>query len=249
MLFYNANEDALGSLSDNANIGESDPGYGRDLFFPVAFEFSHRDQPSSDFVYTVQRGDTLGVLARRFGLPLNTLASANGIVNRDQIDVGQQLVIPIAASPTEISALQEYYRTYEWSGEHTLPDWLEVPEPTLQNGKQILVVLSQQTAFAYEDGLLLAHFIVSTGLPATPTVQGNYAIYRKITSQRMSGPGYDLANVPWVMYFYQGYAFHGTYWHNNFGSPMSHGCVNMQTQEAAWLFDWAEIGTAVLVLP
>lgn len=49
----------------------------------------------------------------------------------------------------------------------------------------------------------------------------------------MTGPGYDLPNVPYTMYFYQGYGLHGTYWHNNFGTPMSHGCVNMPTPERA----------------
>jgi lipoprotein-anchoring transpeptidase ErfK/SrfK len=49
------------------------------------------------------------------------------------------------------------------------------------------------------------------------------------------------------MYFYRGYSFHGTYWHNNFGFPMSHGCVNMPTPEAEWLYNFAEVGTPVHV--
>ena len=61
----------------------------------------------------------------------------------------------------------------------------------------------------------------------------------------MTGPGYDLKDVPWVMYFYKGYSFHGTYWHTTFGQPMSHGCVNMITEDAKWLFDWAPKGTKV----
>jgi lipoprotein-anchoring transpeptidase ErfK/SrfK len=89
--------------------------------------------------------------------------------------------------------------------------------------------------------------IVSTGLWGTPTVQGDYRIYWKLTSQTMSGPGYYLPGVPWVMYFYQGYAIHGTYWHNNFGQPMSHGCVNLPTDQAEWFFRWAEVGTPVHV--
>jgi lipoprotein-anchoring transpeptidase ErfK/SrfK len=63
----------------------------------------------------------------------------------------------------------------------------------------------------------------------------------------MSGPGYYLPNVQWVMYFYQGYGFHGTYWHNNFGNPMSHGCVNMTNDDALWLFNFASVGTNVWV--
>ena len=56
----------------------------------------------------------------------------------------------------------------------------------------------------------------------------------------------DLPNVPYTMYFYKGYGIHGTYWHHNFGHPMSHGCVNMRTSDAAWLFNWASVGTPVV---
>jgi lipoprotein-anchoring transpeptidase ErfK/SrfK len=63
----------------------------------------------------------------------------------------------------------------------------------------------------------------------------------------MAGPGYYLPDVPYTMYFYRGYGIHGTYWHSNFGTPMSHGCVNMQTDEAGWMFNWASVGTLVNV--
>jgi lipoprotein-anchoring transpeptidase ErfK/SrfK len=51
------------------------------------------------------------------------------------------------------------------------------------------------------------------------------------------------------MYFYKGYGLHGTYWHHNFGHPMSHGCVNMPTDEAEWAFNWSTYGTPVVVVP
>ena len=56
----------------------------------------------------------------------------------------------------------------------------------------------------------------------------------------MTGPNYYLPDVPYTMYFYGGYGLHGTYWHNNFGQPMSHGCVNLETGNAQKLFEWAE---------
>jgi lipoprotein-anchoring transpeptidase ErfK/SrfK len=56
---------------------------------------------------------------------------------------------------------------------------------------------------------------------------------------RFAGTAYDLPDVPWVQYFHQDYAFHGAYWHNNFGTPMSNGCINMRIWDAKWLFDWA----------
>jgi len=115
------------------------------------------------------------------------------------------------------------------------------------DGRRFVVDLSEQMLYAYEGDTMVRSTLVSTGLPQWPTVTGTYYIYLKYRSQRMRGPGYDLPNVPYVMYFYKGYGLHGTYWHNNFGSPMSHGCVNMPTSEAEWAFNWASIGTPVTV--
>ena len=64
---------------------------------------------------------------------------------------------------------------------------------------------------------------------------------------RMTGNDYDVPNVPNVLYFDRGYALHGAYWHNNFGTPMSHGCVNLPLGNAQWLFNWAQIGTPVII--
>jgi len=116
------------------------------------------------------------------------------------------------------------------------------------SGKQIVVILHEQRVYAYQNGQLVRNVLVSTGLPGTPTVTGTYHIYVKYTAQLMVGPDYYLPNVPWVMYFYEGYSFHGTYWHHNWGHPMSHGCVNMPTDEALWLYDWAPVGTQVTVM-
>lgn len=109
------------------------------------------------------------------------------------------------------------------------------------------VDLTNQAVYAYEGDVMVNSFIVSTGTWLTPTVVGQYNIYVKYRSTKMSGPGYYLPNVPYVMYFHKGYGLHGTYWHNNFGTPMSHGCVNLRTDDAAWLYDWASVGTLVNV--
>jgi len=107
------------------------------------------------------------------------------------------------------------------------------------------VDLTNQRVYAYEGDVVVNSFIVSTGTWQTPTVTGQYNIYVKYSSAKMSGPGYYLPNVPYIMYFYGGYGLHGTYWHNNFGTPMSHGCVNLRTEDAGWLFGWASVGTLV----
>lgn len=120
--------------------------------------------------------------------------------------------------------------------------------PAAGNGERwIDVNLSEQRVYAYEGDVIVNSFLVSTGVAATPTVTGEYKIYVKVRIQDMSGPGYYLKDVPWVMFFYEEYGFHGTYWHNNFGTPMSRGCVNLTVDDAAWLFSWASVGTVVNV--
>jgi lipoprotein-anchoring transpeptidase ErfK/SrfK len=121
-------------------------------------------------------------------------------------------------------------------------------DPAPANGyRWIEVNLSDQTLTAWQGDQAVLYTSVSTGTSAYPTVTGRYSIGTKYTAQRMTGPGYDLPGVPWVMYFFGGYAIHGAYWHNNFGTPMSHGCVNMETSDAQWVFSWAGVGTVVNV--
>jgi lipoprotein-anchoring transpeptidase ErfK/SrfK len=122
--------------------------------------------------------------------------------------------------------------------------------PTVPIGggfRWIDVDLSNQRLIAYEGETPVRWVTVSTGLPRTPTVTGRFKVYVKYRAADMSGPGYYLRQVPYVMYFYRGYGLHGTYWHSNFGRPMSHGCVNLPTPEAQWLFNWASVGTPVVV--
>ncbi|MCZ7543609.1 MAG: L,D-transpeptidase [Anaerolineae bacterium] len=107
--------------------------------------------------------------------------------------------------------------------------------------------LSDQMIYAFENGILLNSTRVSTGTAATPTLVGDFRIYVKYASTTMSGPGYYLPGVPYTMYYDRGYGIHGTYWHNNFGTPMSHGCVNLPTDVAQWFFNWAPVGTPVHV--
>jgi len=126
------------------------------------------------------------------------------------------------------------------------------PQVTLPPGVEkgarwIDIDLTQQRAHAYQGKNLQYTFVVSTGTWQHPTVTGQYKIYVKYRYADMAGPGYYLANVPYVMYFYKGYGLHGTYWHNNFGTPMSHGCVNFRTEDAGWVYNWVSIGTVVNV--
>jgi len=118
----------------------------------------------------------------------------------------------------------------------------------LPDGRRwIEVDLSEQTLTAWQGETAVLHTLISSGRTEYPTVRGTYPVRVKLPLERMIGPGYDTPDVPWTMYFFRGYAIHGAYWHNNFGTPVSHGCVNMRVEEAKLLYDWASVGTEVVV--
>jgi lipoprotein-anchoring transpeptidase ErfK/SrfK len=133
----------------------------------------------------------------------------------------------------------------------TAPGSTSIPQtqpPLASKGTRwIDVNLTQQKVYAYQGDSVVNSFTVSTGTWQSPTVTGQYHIYVKLLYTDMTGPGYYLPNVPYTMYFYQGYGLHGTYWHHNFGTPMSHGCVNLSIPDAEWLYNWASVGTLVNV--
>jgi len=121
-------------------------------------------------------------------------------------------------------------------------------EATMTGEKHIYIDLTNQTLTAYQGDTLFMKTLVSTGKwHKTPT--GDFTIWEKLRATKMSGGSgadyYYLPNVPYVMFFNgpnapagSGFSLHGTYWHNNFGHPMSHGCVNMRTVDAQKLYDW-----------
>lgn len=186
---------------------------------------------SSGGVHVVRAGETLGSIAARYGTSVAALARANGISNPSLIYVGQRLAISRGGG-----------------GGGAIGGGVVAAPPASRSGRYIDIDLSSQVLTAYENGLPIFQSMVSTGLSGTPTPVGTFAVNYKLASQRMTGPGYDLPGVPWVMYFTnRGHAIHGTYWHNNFGSPMSHGCVNLPTSNAQWLYGFAGVGTPVVV--
>ena len=123
----------------------------------------------------------------------------------------------------------------------------DIPEEVASDEFWVDVDLSEQMVYAYVGDNLLNSFLVSTGTAAHPTVVGQFRIWIMLRYTDMSGPGYYLPDVPYTMYFYEGYGLHGTYWHSNFGPPMSHGCVNLRTEDAGWIFARASVGTLVNV--
>ncbi len=248
-------QNALIALSDQANIAAVPGQAGRAMDIPVMlnrlhtnlagelddgiFELSMIDipapepEPSTQYsgvttTHIVEAGQELGLIAKLYDVSIGDIVALNGISNPDLLYVGQELTIPAAGVYT--------------------PSAADAPAPPTTSGKAIVVSTENQRIYAYENGQLVHSTLASTGLPATPTVQGDFSILRKYTATDMSGPDYFLPAVPYTMYFYQGYGIHGTYWHNAFGRPMSHGCVNLPTPEAEWFFNWADVGTPVRVI-
>jgi lipoprotein-anchoring transpeptidase ErfK/SrfK len=115
--------------------------------------------------------------------------------------------------------------------------------------KRVEVRLDEQMLLAYEYGKLVFATRVSTGgkrLSGTYTTPvGDFITYHKRPTRHMAtgdiaSNGFDFPGVPWVLYITEGgISFHGTYWHNDYGFPHSHGCINMSPQAAKWLYRWS----------
>jgi LysM repeat protein len=219
-LRYGTTVQALAAANGIVNTGRIY--VGQRLVIPGSSSTPPPTPPASGSTYVVRRGDTLSAIALRYGVSTWSIAQLNNISNPSLIYVGQVLRIPAGGSPSP-----------------------SPPSPAPTDGRWIDVNLSAQRLTAYQGSTAVRSTLVSTGLPRTPTPTGQFRVYVKYTSTTMSGPGYYLTNVPYTMYFYKGYGIHGTYWHSNFGHPMSHGCINLPTPEAQWLFNWSSVGTLV----
>ncbi|MCC3404031.1 MAG: L,D-transpeptidase [Microcoleus sp. PH2017_10_PVI_O_A] len=119
----------------------------------------------------------------------------------------------------------------------------------LQQSSQrwIEIDLSRQKLIAWEGNKPVYAVTISSGKSSTPTRTGTFAIQTKHRVTRMTGDDYDVPDVPYTMYYDGGNAIHGAYWHNLFGNPVTHGCTNVAVNHAKWLFNWASVGTAVVV--
>jgi len=137
-----------------------------------------------------------------------------------------------------------------------LGDVISLPDGNL---KTIEVDLTNQRLYGFENGQKIFDFLISSGT-YNRTPNGTFYIWTKIKSQKMSGGSkelntyYYLPNVPNILFFYNdsykkelGFSLHGTYWHHNFGTPMSHGCINMYTPDSLQIFNWANIGTTITI--
>lgn len=140
---------------------------------------------------------------------------------------GQEIAIP------KIALKEDEYTVLSAANEER---WVEVD-------------LSDQKLYAWEGSRLFLETPVSTGLPWWPTPKGEFRVWTKLRATKMEGGEgkyyYNLPNVPYVMYFensqipgWRGYGLHGAYWHNDFGRPRSHGCVNLPVDVAKQIYYW-----------
>lgn len=185
--------------------------------------------------HMVQPDETLESLGEQYRADPVVIAKVNGLRTNAELTPGAVLLIPPLGLSQRLGQA-----TRDANG------YLQIPIedfPSLTE-KWVDVDLSHQRVTAYEGTRPLASFLISSGKSRTPTVLGVFRIWAKISSQTMEGGStaagdyYNLPGVQWVSYFYKDYSFHGTYWHHNFGTPMSHGCINMTNRDAEWMYGW-----------
>ncbi len=205
------------------------------------------DPRTTNSTPSIQIGNLGRDLARLRGVDLRPVPADNAI----PVDAnGQpQITLPAAPSPSA-TAPPATVPTSTPVSKSVTPKPLP---PTDHTGKQIIVDLSDQWLYALEGDRIIFDAPVSTGRDGFNTPIGHFSIYAKVREQTMRGCAggecWVVPHVPHAMYIVGGVALHGTYWHNQFGTGIrrSHGCINLPLKAAAWLYDWAPVGTPVTV--
>jgi LysM repeat protein len=189
--------------------------------------------------YVVRTGDTLSAIAQRNGLTTTALASANGLPASAWIYAGQTLTIPPGGAE-----------------EAPAPIAQAAPAVAAIHAKEILVDISDQRLYAYQDGVLLYDFIASTGMAGRDTQPGNYSVLNKIPNAY--GATWNIWMPNWLGIYWAGSLQNGIHalpilpgggrlWDGWLGTPVSYGCVILGIWESQSLYDWAEVGTTVTI--
>jgi lipoprotein-anchoring transpeptidase ErfK/SrfK len=112
--------------------------------------------------------------------------------------------------------------------------------------------LAEQTLIVYNNCTLVFATLISSGANSW-TFEGRFTIqnknppYSSITPPAESTSEYYIEGVPYFMSYALNFGFHGAYWHDNFGTAASHGCINLSPADAKWLYDWAGLGERVII--
>lgn len=200
--------------------------------------------PTLSATHTVSPGETLLMIAVRYGVAWQAIAETNGIPNPNLIFAGQQLAIPGAALTPSLSP------------ETGPSDSVEAPGVGAGASKKIVVDISEQHLYAYEGDRLVFSFVASTGLPGLDTQPGNYNVQSKIPNAY--GGNWNIWMPHWLGIYWAGYLENGIHslpilpggsrlWEGYLGQPISYGCVVLGIAEAEHLWNWAAIGDSVLI--
>jgi len=205
---------------------------GQRLLIPGGGSTPAPSTPSSTTgYYTVQGGDTVNSIAVRQGVTAWAIVQANQLANPNFIYVGQRLVIPGGSSPAPAPA----------------------PQPSGGN-KRIVIDLSEQHMYVYQDGGLLYSWVTSTGMPGAATIPGNFKVLSKVPNAYAYTWGLQMPY--WLGIYWAGSLQNGIHalpimadgrilWDGYLGQPVSYGCVILSTENAQTLYNWAEVGTQV----
>lgn len=227
--------DISGWLDINANPSKQTIDYsvnsGKVLSYMNAIAKPYVTPPVTEITFTDDQGNTSTLIPGRNGVDItNKETTANEVAQK--IMAGQAVNQELPVRFASFGSIQA--------------------QP---HDKWIVVDTSTKRMYAYEQTTLVRTFLISAGAPLTPTVKGQFQIYSKYTVQDMRGSNVDGSqyfqpHVHWINYFYADYAIHGNYWRptSYFGNiNSSHGCVGITDSDAEWIYNWAPIGTTVIV--
>jgi len=204
---------------------------GQRLVLPRSASSGGGASSSGGQVYTVRRGDTLASIAYRYGTTVSAIVQANALTNPSLIYAGQRLRISGGSGSVAPAA------------------------PAAPGGaKRIVVDLSAQRMYVYQNGQILWNWVVSTGLPGRDTAVGSYKVLNKIPNAYAST--WNLQMPYWLGIYWAGSLQNGIHalpiqsngqrlWEGYLGQRVSYGCVILSTQNAATLYNWASVGTPV----
>jgi lipoprotein-anchoring transpeptidase ErfK/SrfK len=189
---------------------------------------------ASEDMEAIEDGNGRVLLTVGVGKDGTKIADAAGVAEKiaDALESGEAMKLTVAL---EVSAFKTVPVKPE-DGEH----WAEVD-------------LTKQTAYFYEGSKLVRTCIISSGTAKHRTRVGNFKVWLKVRKQNMKGGSkkddtyYFTPNVEWISYFDREIAFHYAYWHNNFGHPMSHGCINMNEEDAIFSYEYLQNEDRVIV--
>lgn len=219
---------------------------------PQAARSVHAVAAPADFSYRVKRGDTLSSIALRFDTSVQALMRANKLKRARDLHAGQALIIP--SRETSLSgdaAVPEPGVKLDRAG---VP--LALPAGVPMRGKAIYVSVYKQRMFVYNNGRLVYNFVVSTGLPGRNTARGNFKVQSKIPEAWSSL--WQLRMPQWMGIYNVGTYENGIHalpinkrgqklWAGTLGRPASFGCVILGDKNAATLFNYAPMGTPVII--